>query len=88
MVDPVGLTQPRLLSIEVSDGQRTHEHCRHAREGSMNPGRKRILVLDTDPELLISLEQILEDGGYATTTTWDTGESLDLLDSKSGSAAG
>lgn len=54
----------------------------------MNPGRKRILVLDTDPELLISLEQILEDGGYATTTTWDTGESLDLLDSKSGSAAG
>ncbi len=48
----------------------------------MNPGRKRILVVDTDPELLINLEQILEDGGYATTTTWDTGVSLDLLDSQ------
>ncbi len=38
--------------------------------------RKKILVVDHDPDLLMVLEQFLEDAGYTTTTTWDGREAL------------
>jgi DNA-binding response OmpR family regulator len=41
--------------------------------------RKKVLVLDYDERVLIDLEQVLEDEGFATTTTWDLQEALDLL---------
>jgi DNA-binding response OmpR family regulator len=44
--------------------------------------RKRILVLDRDDALLLSLEQCLEDEGFDTTITWDAREALALLSSK------
>jgi CheY-like chemotaxis protein len=37
----------------------------------MNQQRLRILICDTDVETLIGLEQMLEDAGFDTTTTWD-----------------
>lgn len=42
-------------------------------------GRKRILVLDTDENVLIRLERALEDAGFETTTTWDPQEALCFL---------
>jgi CheY-like chemotaxis protein len=39
----------------------------------------RILVLDTDQETLIALQQVLEDGGFDTITTWDVAEARQLL---------
>ena len=41
--------------------------------------RKKILVLDSDSELLIALEQVLEEEGFNTTTTWDAREAVALL---------
>jgi CheY-like chemotaxis protein len=43
-------------------------------------GRKRVLVLDFDPELLITLERLLEDSGFSTVTTWDFEEALAVLE--------
>jgi CheY-like chemotaxis protein len=43
------------------------------------PKRKKILVLDTDPERLVILEQMLEDAGYDTTTTWDVQRAKELF---------
>lgn len=40
---------------------------------------KRVLIVDLDEELLITLEHVLEDSGFATTTTWDVGEGRALL---------
>jgi CheY-like chemotaxis protein len=37
----------------------------------MKQQRLRILICDTDVETLIDLEQMLEDAGFDTTTTWD-----------------
>jgi len=37
--------------------------------------RFRVLICDSDPEMLIDLERVLEDIGFDTTTTWNT---LDL----------
>ena len=39
----------------------------------------RILVLDIDDETLIALQQILEDEGFDTTTTWNVSEARQLL---------
>jgi DNA-binding response OmpR family regulator len=33
--------------------------------------RLRVLICDSDPEVLIDLERVLEDMGFATTTTWN-----------------
>jgi DNA-binding response OmpR family regulator len=43
--------------------------------------RKCILVLGIDEQLLIDLERLLENRGFATTTTWDTDEALHLVQS-------
>ncbi|MGB8064143.1 MAG: hypothetical protein WCF26_19800 [Candidatus Sulfotelmatobacter sp.] len=37
----------------------------------MKQQRFRILICDTDVETLISLERLLEDAGFDTTTTWN-----------------
>ena len=42
--------------------------------------RKKILVVDHDPDLLMVLEQFLEDAGYTTTTTWDGREALSHIE--------
>jgi CheY-like chemotaxis protein len=39
----------------------------------------RILVIHWDDDELISLEQLLENQGFETTTTWDLQEGLNLL---------
>jgi DNA-binding response OmpR family regulator len=41
--------------------------------------RKRILVIDDDEQALISLERLLENEGYETTTAWSGEEGLALL---------
>jgi DNA-binding NtrC family response regulator len=43
-------------------------------------GRKRVLVLDFDADLLIALERLLEDSGLHTVTTWDVEVAMGLLD--------
>jgi len=43
------------------------------------PGRKRILIVDTDAERLLALEHMLEDAGFDTTTTWDSKAAIDLV---------
>ncbi len=47
----------------------------------MNP-RKQVLALGTHAEFLIALEQVLEEEGFDTTTTWDAREALALLGSR------
>ena len=42
-------------------------------------GRKRVLVLDFDADLLITLEGFLEDSGFSVVTTRDTEEAIELL---------
>jgi two-component system, OmpR family, response regulator len=41
--------------------------------------RKHILVVDDDEQFLMALAAILDDKGYATTTTWSGYEALKLL---------
>jgi DNA-binding NtrC family response regulator len=41
--------------------------------------RCKVLILDSDEEVLISLEQLLEDEGIGTTTTWSANQALDLM---------
>ncbi len=48
----------------------------------MSTRRKNVLVLDTDAESLIALEQALEEAGFSATTTWATAEAIALLDSE------
>ena len=45
----------------------------------MNQQRTCILICDSDAETLISLEQLLEDAGFDTTTTWDASGVTRLL---------
>jgi DNA-binding response OmpR family regulator len=45
----------------------------------MNYAKKRILISDCDAELLISLERVLEDEGFDTTTVCTTNETVRLL---------
>ena len=42
----------------------------------------RVLILDHDPEMLISLQQLLEDAGVDVTITWDQAEARQLVESK------
>ncbi len=44
--------------------------------------KKRILVIDDDERVLISLEYLLENEGYETTTAWSGQEGLALLRSR------
>ena len=44
-----------------------------------NTKRKKILVLDSDADRLVVVEQMLEDAGYETTTTWDVRIAKELL---------
>jgi DNA-binding response OmpR family regulator len=44
--------------------------------------KKRILVIDDDEQVLISLECLLENEGYETTVAWSGQEGLALLRSK------
>jgi DNA-binding NtrC family response regulator len=41
--------------------------------------RTRILIVHTDEHALIGLEQLFEDRGLSTTTTWDAREATQLL---------
>jgi CheY-like chemotaxis protein len=48
----------------------------------MSTHRKRILIVHWDEDELISLEHLLENQGFETTTTWDLQEGLKLLRSR------
>ena len=48
----------------------------------LGTGRKRILVVDDDEDVLIALETLFENEGYDTTTAWTGHEALDLLGSR------
>ena len=48
----------------------------------MNTRRNRILLLDSDEQTLIDLQQHLEDHGFDTTITWDVAEALQLARSR------
>jgi len=41
---------------------------------------RRVLILDFDATTLITLEQLLEEAGFNTTTTWNPGEAYLLLE--------
>ena len=44
-----------------------------------SPTRKKLLVLDTDADRLLVLQQMLEDAGYDTAITWDVQNAKELL---------
>ena len=44
--------------------------------------RTRILVVDNDEDVLISLERVLEENGYDTVTTWSVPDGMDLAASR------
>lgn len=48
----------------------------------MSIPRKKIVVADCSEEVLISLEKILEDAGFDTTTAWTARDVLKLVDSQ------
>jgi CheY-like chemotaxis protein len=48
----------------------------------MGEGSHRILIVDTDPDTLITLQHVLEDAGVDTTVTWDEAEARQLVRSK------
>ncbi len=48
-------------------------------QSSRPTGRKRVLVVDDDERVLMSLERLLEDEGYDTTMAWGGREALGLL---------
>ncbi len=41
--------------------------------------QKRVLIVDSDEQILITLEHLLEDQGIETTTTWSALQALELL---------
>ncbi len=47
----------------------------------MHIPRKHILIADSDEQVLINLEHLLQDEGFETTTAWSTTETLRLLQS-------
>jgi len=49
----------------------------------MSNHRKRVLLIHWDENELISLERLLENEGFATTTTWELQEGMDLLRTRS-----
>ena len=46
------------------------------------PVRSKVLLVDSDPDLLIVLEKFLEDAGYDTSTTWDGAEATSWIESQ------
>jgi len=49
----------------------------------MDERLRRVLILDTDPEMLSALQQVLEHESVDTTITWDEAEARQLLASGS-----
>jgi len=49
----------------------------------MSETRKHILIADSDEEVLIKLERLLQDQGHETATAWGTDQALRLLESRS-----
>lgn len=49
----------------------------------MDEGLPRVLILDTDPDVLITLQQVLEHAKLDTTITWDEAEARQLLHTRS-----
>jgi len=47
----------------------------------MSESRKHILIADSDEEVLIKLERLLQDQGHETATAWSTDQALGLLES-------
>jgi CheY-like chemotaxis protein len=45
----------------------------------MDERLRRVLILDTDPDTLITLQQVLEQAEVDTTITWDETEARELL---------
>ena len=48
----------------------------------MDERLRRVLILDTDPDALITLQQVLEHAEIDTTITWDETEARQLLDTE------
>ena len=44
----------------------------------MKPTKLQILIADSDPDVLIALERVLQDEGYETCTAWTTTQALEL----------
>jgi DNA-binding response OmpR family regulator len=49
------------------------------KEEVMNRERPHVLICDADPDILIHLEQVLEDAGFDTTSTWNAADLERLL---------
>ncbi len=49
----------------------------------MSAKRKRILIVNSDEQVLMNLEHILENRGFNTTTTWDAAEALRTMAARS-----
>ncbi len=49
---------------------------------SSKPARKRVLVADCHEGVLITLEKMLEDAGFDTTTVWTAKDALQCLQSQ------
>jgi CheY-like chemotaxis protein len=49
----------------------------------MDDRPQRVLILDTDADMLITLQHLLEDVGVDATITWDGAEAGQLIQSKS-----
>jgi two-component system nitrogen regulation response regulator NtrX len=45
----------------------------------MKESKKRVLIVDNDEDVLGTLQQLLENAGFDTRTTWSGFEALDLL---------
>jgi CheY-like chemotaxis protein len=45
----------------------------------MSEHKCKALILDSDPDALISLQRTLENGGVDTTITWDSAEARNLV---------
>ncbi len=54
--------------------------CEQRRKQAM--GRKRVLIVDNDEDVLISLERALEENSYDTVTAWEVPEGLELIASR------
>jgi DNA-binding response OmpR family regulator len=48
-------------------------------EASVSSSRKHILIADSDEQILIELERLLQDEGFETTTAWSTSATVELL---------
>jgi CheY-like chemotaxis protein len=45
----------------------------------MSEHKRKALILDSDPDALITLQRTLENGGVDTTITWDKAEARNLV---------